>query len=233
MVNKVDAQNKENILIQSIFDSFKTRKFKREQPSDENLFFEVICQSVKKNEPIKFVTYWWKGERNEMWEHETQALEFLHSMFENINQKYTHKTKLSIIYTDTHARINGFNGEEIELYERSLRNATEKYGYNVLLMSDILKLEKYSEIDIESDFLDTLVVSASKHYKWNENIETIAKWYYQQNQNEKKQVAKMFENHIFLTYNGRSMNQLFPEKMPIFYMYSTKRGNSEKPWFKE
>ena len=34
-----------------------------------------------------------------------------------------------------------------------------------------------------------------------------------------------------MTFNGSDVRDLFPSNMPIFYMYSLKRGTAEKPWF--
>jgi asparagine synthase (glutamine-hydrolysing) len=231
--NKADSYNKDNMFVQSVFDSFNTWKFKREQPFNENQFFEIIRKSVKNNEPIKFVMYWGKGERDFIGKNELQALDFLKTMFESISRIYKEKTRLTIVYTDTHAKLNGFEDEEIQSYKNSLEEILKKYNFSLVCMSKIANLEKYDEIKVEESFLNLLVNSARKHYKGNENIQKIAKWYYQQNQIEKQKITEYFENHIFLTYNGSEINPLFPEKMPIFYMYSTKKGDSEKPWFKE
>ena len=40
-----------------------------------------------------------------------------------------------------------------------------------------------------------------------------------------------FPNAVFITFNGSEFRCLFPDRMPIFYMYSLKRGVAVKPWF--
>jgi hypothetical protein len=40
-----------------------------------------------------------------------------------------------------------------------------------------------------------------------------------------------FPHSIFITFNGSRLRALFPEHLPIFYMYSLRRGFSAKPWF--
>jgi hypothetical protein len=48
---------------------------------------------------------------------------------------------------------------------------------------------------------------------------------------EKQAVEAAFPDAIFVTFNGSDLRPLFPERMPIFYMYSVRRGVAVKPWF--
>jgi hypothetical protein len=48
---------------------------------------------------------------------------------------------------------------------------------------------------------------------------------------EKRAVEFAFPRAIFVTFNGSEYRCLFPEHMPIFYMYSLRRGMGVKPWF--
>jgi len=55
--------------------------------------------------------------------------------------------------------------------------------------------------------------------------------YYRMNMVEKRAVEIAFPRSIFVTFNGSEFRCLFPEQLPIFYMYSLRRGVSVKPWF--
>jgi L-tyrosine isonitrile synthase len=55
--------------------------------------------------------------------------------------------------------------------------------------------------------------------------------YYQMNMVEKRAVELAFPRSIFVTFSGSELRSLFPKHLPIFYMYSIKRGVSSKPWF--
>jgi L-tyrosine isonitrile synthase len=55
--------------------------------------------------------------------------------------------------------------------------------------------------------------------------------YYQINMVEKRAVEMAFPHSIFITFNGSRLRVLFPKRLPIFYMYSLRRGFSVKPWF--
>ena len=48
---------------------------------------------------------------------------------------------------------------------------------------------------------------------------------------EKRAVQFAFPRSIFVTFNGSEYRSLFPDRMPIFYMYSLRRGTGVKPWF--
>ena len=40
-----------------------------------------------------------------------------------------------------------------------------------------------------------------------------------------------FPRSISVTFNGSQLKSLFPEELPIFYMFSLRHGISDKPWF--
>jgi hypothetical protein len=48
---------------------------------------------------------------------------------------------------------------------------------------------------------------------------------------ERRAVELAFPSSIFVTFNGSELRSLFPDNLPIFYMYSVRRGISSKPWF--
>ncbi len=55
--------------------------------------------------------------------------------------------------------------------------------------------------------------------------------YYDMNMVEKRAVELEFPHAIFITFSGREMRELFPDRLPIFYMYSVRKGVGVKPWF--
>ena len=48
---------------------------------------------------------------------------------------------------------------------------------------------------------------------------------------EKQAVEAAFPDAVFVTFNGSGLRPLFPDRMPVFYMYSVRRGVAVKPWF--
>ncbi len=44
-------------------------------------------------------------------------------------------------------------------------------------------------------------------------------------------MERAFSRSIFVTFNGSPLRRLFPDGLPIFYMFSFRHGISDKPWF--
>ena len=44
-------------------------------------------------------------------------------------------------------------------------------------------------------------------------------------------MERAFPRSIFITFNGSHVRSLFPDTLPIFYMFSLRHGISDKPWF--
>jgi hypothetical protein len=102
-------------------------------------------------------------------------------------------------------------------------------------MSELSPLEKiepdqYDSLQISDKVREILTTGSQKHYKSSNDYNLGAILYFAQNQVEKVAVEKQFPNSIFITYSGSDLNDIFPD-LPTFYMYSTQKGVSSKPWF--
>src|SRR5262245_56733260 len=49
---------------EKVLQSFNTRAFKREQPSDPDLMRQIISESMAAGKPVPFLLYWGKGPRS-------------------------------------------------------------------------------------------------------------------------------------------------------------------------
>lgn len=237
-VNKIDTQQEDTKLAQKILDSFNTWKFKKEQPNTEEKLTESILQSIRKKQPIKFVMYWGKGDREAISDIDLMAIERLLDFKSMIEKEYSQGVELTFIFTDNHAKLNGYSSEGTNAYFNSVRNEAEKHGIKNILLSELVeynegKISKDADnVVINDELLNNLAKSSERHYKNAENNHLVgAKIYYLQNQLERKAVEQKFNDNIFLTYNGNEIDGILPTKLPIFYMYSYKKGFSEKPWF--
>ncbi len=85
--------------------------------------------------------------------------------------------------------------------------------------------------DPDPTTLQRLSECAAKWYRGEGSASEGASEYYRMNMVEKRAVELAFPHAIFITFNGSEFRCLFPDRMPIFYMYSLKRGVSAKPWF--
>ena len=79
--------------------------------------------------------------------------------------------------------------------------------------------------------LSNLTRSASRWYRGGGGAEAGAVAYYDMNMVEKQVIDTAFSQSIFITFNGSDLRALFPDNLPIFYMYSLRKGFGVKPWF--
>jgi L-tyrosine isonitrile synthase len=84
---------------------------------------------------------------------------------------------------------------------------------------------------VSAESLSMLTASAAKWYRGEGSVEQGALRYLRMNLIEQRVVERAFPRSIFVTFNGSEMRCLFPRQLPIFYMYSLRRGMSVKPWF--
>src|SRR5262245_45098592 len=68
--------------------------------------------------------------------------------------------------------------------------------------------------------LARLTASARKWYRGPGTPEHGALIYHRMNMIERSAVELAFPSSIFITFNGSELRELFPEHLPIFYMYS-------------
>jgi hypothetical protein len=96
--------------------SFNTWAFKREQPSDRQLMLATITRSLERYEPVSFVLYWGKGPRCSIGRWDIECLDFLSSLAGRVHQVYRPGARMKLIFTDTHARLNGYQQTVIARY---------------------------------------------------------------------------------------------------------------------
>lgn len=222
---------------EDVLKAFNTWAFKREQPGDRPEMLRRIDRAVALGREIRFVLYWGKGPRHHPDLPEEACLAYLSSLVARIGAVYPVGATFTLVLTDTHARLNGHLEENITAYYEGVRRLAEEKGFSTVRLSDLVEHHDprgvlcSSEEPAEEGLLRTLVTSAEKWCDAFETPEEGAKRYYQLNMRERRVLDRAFADDIFVTFNGSNMRDIFPEHMPIFYMYSVRRGTAVKPWF--
>ena len=231
-VHKIDKYDDK--FIDRLIKLFNTWYFKREHPDSVHKLHAVIKKAVKDRKPISFVLYWGKGPRSEQAHPDVQCLNYLNELTQRIQSIYHLGVTITLIFTDTHARLNGFSTRETQSYFSEIVLSAKRLKFNHCFLGNLVENTDMShEIAIfpSEKMLSTLTVSAAKWYRGSDAPHIAAATYYSMNMIEKKAVESAFPESIFITFNGSEMRELFPDNMSIFYMYSIKRGTSVKPWF--
>jgi L-tyrosine isonitrile synthase len=222
---------------ESVLKTFNTRAFKREQPDKPELMLQLASEAIARNAPLSFIMYWGKGPRAHLGAPELTCLDFIASMTARIRQCHGAGARLSLVFTDTHAEINGHSPQSIAAYFEELTGCARHRGFDTHLLSGLVRScdlpappEAFAD-SVPDELFEALRVSATKWFRGEGTSEQGALRYYRANMVEKKVVERAFPRSIFVTFNGSEMQPLFPDALPIFYMYSLRHGVCAKPWF--
>ena len=222
---------------EQILRSFNTWSFKREQPSDPQLMLRIIADAIVHRQPIPFVLYWGKGPRCGLDDPDVKCLDYLAAFAHRVSAVYEPGASVKLIFTDTHARLNGYSEIAIRAYCSVIEIQARQRGFDCCWLGDLIETTQAQAEDyvfdeiVPPDMLTRLSASAMKWYGGDGAAEQGAKKYFHINMVEKRAVELFFPDAIFLTFNSSKFRILFPKRMPIFYMYSLQRGVSVKPWF--
>ena len=217
---------------QKILQAFNTWAFKREQPTEPLWLQEAVASAVARNEPIPFVLYWGKGPRATLENPELDCLRYLASMTGRIRDVYAPGAAVKLICTDTHATLNGHSQDSIRAYFDSVSAAAKQHGFDSCLLSDLCEgVVPEDDTTLSAEMLQSLSDCARKWFRGEGTAEEGAVQYYKMNMIEKRAVEIAFPNAVFVTFNGSEFRSLFPNTLPVFYMYSVRRGCAVKPWF--
>jgi hypothetical protein len=116
------------VCAEQVLRSFNTWAFKREQPSDLPLMLEVIARAISRSEPLHFVLYWGKGPRCDIAEWDLQCLSFLALFLARVAHVYQPGAALNLVFTDTHARLNGHSRASMNKYFLAVTLAAGQRG---------------------------------------------------------------------------------------------------------
>jgi L-tyrosine isonitrile synthase len=220
----------------SIIATFNSWAFKREQPSSLPLLRAVVERAMEDNHPIPFALYWGKGPRDAHSKPETDCLDYLSTMSRRIAAAYKPGAAFHLLLTDTHARLNQHSEASINAYYADIRALAEPRGFRTRRLSDVVTSGRAHGPSAEDlagapAMVRQLTESARKWYRGAGTPADGAQKYFAMNMVEKRAVETAYPNTIFVTFNNSGSRLLFPNGLPIFYMYSVRKGVAVKPWF--
>ena len=218
----------------AILASFNTWAFKREQPTEPDLLARFIEHRVASRMAISFTLYWGKGPRHSLAQPDIACLDYLTKLGERVAAVYPQGAQFTLILTDTHARLNGHSEASIKSYfDAVAATARTRAMSSVMLASLVARATgpTATQQRIEADVLCDLERCAAKWFRGAGDARAGAARYLEMNMVERRAVEKFLPDSIFITFNGSRFRCLFPPSLPVFYMYSLRKGTSVKPWF--
>ena len=219
---------------QKILASFNTWAFKREQPSSVDALERVIGAAIGERRSLSFVLYWGKGPREDAAMPEFACLDYLARLASRAAAVHTPGARFDLIFTDTHAELNGHPRISFERYFESVAVAARGHAFGCFRLSDVVRKAgpvAFDPSEIDDERVCRLMRSASRWFRGGGSLEDGARRYLLANMIERRAMDAVFPGSIFATFNGSDCDFLFPQRMPKFYMYSLRKGCSVKPWF--
>jgi hypothetical protein len=122
-------QPKRKVDPEKILSSFNVRTFRREPPGDPHLMLQFISQAVALDEPVCFVMYWGKGPRAVIAKPDVDCLDFLSSLTDRVREAYSPGATMKLIFTDTHAALNGHSTADIRSYCGEIDECARRRGF--------------------------------------------------------------------------------------------------------
>lgn len=234
---KSNAPAKKVATASDVLQAFNTWAFKREQPETPETLLLKIQAAMDAGRAVEFVLYWGKGPRSEPASFEAACLDYLASMAARIRAVYAPGAVFRLICTDTHATLNGHPRAAYDAYFEGVTEMAAARGFTTCRLGDLVETHDpdqrfHVEGDLSQDpMFAHLTRCAAKWYAGEGCVEEGAEQYYRMNLREARVVECAFPDSVFVTFNGSTFRGLFPANLPIFYMYSMKRGCAVKPWF--
>ena len=222
--------------VEGVLSAFNTWAYKREQPSNMKLMSAVVASALAERQPIQFVLYWGKGPRSEMAAPDAQCLAYLASFADRIKSVYAPGAALTLIYTDTHAALNGHPASVARNYFDEIATAAAVHEFKGCRLGDLVQRHRGNVAvcgnrQRSAAILSNLTRSAARWFRGDGDAHAGAAAYYDMNMVERQVIELAFPRAIFITFNGSDLQELFPDRLPVFYMYSLRKGFGVKPWF--
>ncbi|MFH1661634.1 MAG: hypothetical protein ABIA02_00850 [Candidatus Falkowbacteria bacterium] len=229
-------------LTDEIIKRFNTWKFKQAQPYRLDEIKKVISDSVNRKKPIPLFGYWGIGDKDKIDINEIKTLDYFSQFISTINEVYPKGFRVFFILSDIHAKNNCIPDDKIKEYIKSLKPHFKKNKIKTILLSKILKKNNLSLSMIEQDAnsrgnnwwkkfpLRATLIKQVENVSLCDDKNKCAMNYAVMRILESKILEKKFKDQIFITYSSPRLNLIYPN-MPTLYLYSTKKGCGEAPWF--
>lgn len=120
----------------SSFLSGKKKEIREKQISELNKY---VNERVENNKNIiRFIMYWGASNKKYPDKFDFETLFHLFGFLRNVEKNYKKEVHLTIIFTDTHAILNGFSSENYRNYHKRIRMILNEFNYSHVLLSEVI-----------------------------------------------------------------------------------------------
>lgn len=138
MENISTEMNNNNKNAKTISSFLAGRKIEIRQKQLAELEKYVQERQIKSKSKIHFVQYWGASDKKYPDKYDFDALFHLFGFLRIVEKYYKIEVHLTLIFTDTHAILNGYSTENYKNYHREIRKILNEFNYSHVLMSEVL-----------------------------------------------------------------------------------------------
>lgn len=182
---------------------------------------------------VRLLIYWGCYSRDVAGAAESNLVAYVEAIRSAISDNGPSQCQVHVIFTDTHAQLNGTSDERIQSYLRSSRYLIERQFWSMDILSDLVSYsprqtdKNYNtfferEIDIlvqQSERVHGAKLGRSKAYE-----------YLASNITEAGYILERFPSALFLHAGVSELNFLLPS-LPKLYVFTGAGRVTKKPWF--
>lgn len=192
----------------------------------------IICA-----EPLKIILYWGAYSKSTIDECELGLIEYIDRISKIIVTESGVEVDVSVILTDTHAKLNGAQEDTIKLYYETVTDTLHRIGWETHYLSKVAPEPPYISSLQEKlppqyeRALNLLIQDATLLHDLS-HAESLAWQYLQLNIFEAAQVSRHWPRACFLHTGIPELAFMLPS-LPMLYGFTSTKRDARKPWFSD
>lgn len=117
--------------------SSKKAEDRQQQIAELDLFVQE--RKKKKKNVLRFIKYWGASDKQCTDKYDLKALLMVFGLLRVIEKQYEMDAHITLIFTDTHATLNGYSADCCKRYFKDIGNVLNEFNYSHILMSEVLR----------------------------------------------------------------------------------------------
>jgi hypothetical protein len=98
----------------------------------------VQARKSRNKKVLQFIQYWGASSKSNLDAYDYQSLLNLFGFLRIVEKHYQMNVQLTVIFTDTHLMLNGYDRGPYQQYFKQVRQVLNQFNYNHILMSELL-----------------------------------------------------------------------------------------------
>ncbi len=179
---------------------------------------------------VQFVSFWGAGFKAKVGASDRRAVAHAVHLCATIGARLEAPTRLTLLLTDTHARLNEIPRECAEAYMASMSALAAAFRVDTMRLSELPGYDRIEQRDV--GLPDDAVKGMSRYTRAAHRFglgQEGAIRYLRLRRSERKLVSQQFPDAILLSGDRPSDKFLLPE-LPTVFFYTGGPGNNHKPW---